>query len=190
MNSRRVLVLFAALTCAGCRRDMQRQPKYLAFERSEFFPDGRTMRPIPPDTIAVDEVQYSSALDDGTTQGSFATQIPVPVTVDLMKRGQDRFDIYCAPCHGLTGNGYGTIASRGFKYPADLRSDRVRNAPPGYIYRVITNGYGAMDKYGYEVHDVRDRWAIVAYIRALELSNHATIGDVPPSERTRLEGGQ
>ncbi len=102
-------------------------------------------------------------------------RIPVPVNAALLNRGRDRFDIYCSPCHGRVGDGHGMIAKRGFIQPADLHSDRVRHAPPGYLYGVIANGYGAMPDYGDEL-SVQDRWAVVAYIRALELSRHATIG--------------
>ncbi|HEX5431308.1 MAG TPA: cytochrome c [Bryobacteraceae bacterium] len=188
MNSvPRLLPILAALCCAGCRQDMQIQPKYIPLKRSAFFPDGRASRPIPPGTIATDEIDYDPALDNGMVNGAFATTIPLPVTVELLERGHDRFDIYCSPCHGRTGDGYGMIAHRGFQIPADLNGERVRNAPPGYLYAVIANGYGAMAPYSYEIKSARDRWAVVAYIRALELSRRAPLSDVPPAQQSALE---
>jgi len=175
------------LACAGCRRDMQSQPKYTPLSRSWFYPDGRSARPTPPGTIAIDEVDENPALITGSVNGAFLSTIPVPVTAELLQRGEERFDIYCAPCHARTGDGYGMVERQGLKQPADLNSDRVRNAPPGYLYQVIANGYGAMDDYSYQIQDVRDRWAIVAYIRALELSRSAALSDVPAEDRPQLE---
>lgn len=179
--------LLLALCCAGCRNDMQVQPKYVPLGRSWFYPDGRMARPIPAGTIAVDEVNVDPVLTTGMQNGAFVAAVPLPVTGDLLNRGQERFNIYCAPCHGRTGTGDGMIAKRGFKQPADLNSARVRNAPPGYLYSVITDGYGAMADYAYQIKSPEDRWAIVAYIRALELSRGATLDDVPPAERRELE---
>jgi mono/diheme cytochrome c family protein len=166
---------------------MQIQPKYPPLAMSQLYLDGRSARPVPEGTVALGESEYDSAVNDGTQDGSFVSTIPVPVTADLVERGRDRFDIFCSPCHGRTGNGDGVIARRGVKQPADLNDDRVRNAPPGYIYQVIANGYGAMASYSYQIKDPRDRWAIVSYIRALEASRSTSIQDAPPSERARLE---
>jgi|SRR5579871_2266002 len=174
-------------SAVGCRRDMQDQPKYKPLAVSTFFADGRAARPVPPGAIAVDDVDQKPGPATGMADGDFVTTIPVPVDVNLLNRGRDRYDIYCSPCHGRTGDGRGMVALRGFKIPADLSSDRVRNAPPGYLYAVITDGYGAMPDYSYQL-DEHDRWAVVAYIRALELSRGATLQDVPPEVRARLEG--
>lgn len=176
-----------ALTCISCRRDMQTQPKYIPLDRSSFYADGRAARPIPAGTIAIDEIDQDPAMDTGSVNGTFVNTIPVPVTADLLERGEDRFNIFCSPCHGRVGDGQGMIARRGLKQPADLNSDRVRNAPPGYIFQVITNGYGAMDDYSYQIQSSRDRWAIVAYIRALELSRGASLADVPSEQVSKLE---
>lgn len=187
--NRPMLVLLAAvsLTSVGCRQDMQIQPKYPPLSRSWFYPDGRSARPIPPDTIAIDEVNLDPAMDTGSVNGQFVTTIPMTVDADLLARGQNRFNIYCSPCHGPTGYGNGMIATRGFEQPANLNGERVRNAPPGYIYQVIVHGYGAMAPYNYQIRSSRDRWAIVSYIRALELSHGATLDDVPEQERPKLE---
>lgn len=188
MNRRHCVVpALIFLLCAGCRRDMQSQPKYTPLALSRFYPDGRAARPTPVGAIAVDEIDDSSPAVTGAANGSFVTTIPMPVTVELLQRGQERFNIFCSPCHGRTGDGEGMVARQGLKQPADLSSDRVRNAPPGYLYQVIVNGYGAMGDYAYQIQSTRDRWAIVAYIRALELSRHTGLDDVPPEDLPALE---
>jgi mono/diheme cytochrome c family protein len=186
VNKYAAVVLFA-VTLAGCREDMQVQPKYDGLRRVWFFPDGRSARPIPDGTIPFDETQENPALATGVVKGEFVTTIPLPVTTGLLERGQERFDIYCSPCHGRTGNGDGVIAHRGFKEPANLNGDDIRNAPPGYLYAVLVRGKGAMASYAYQIKSIRDRWAIIAYIRALELSRAAPLSDVPPAELPRLE---
>jgi len=185
-----LLPALAALACTACRRDMQVQPKYTPLALSQFYPDGRSARPIPAGVIATDEIDQDTGMTTGSANGAFLTAIPVPVTTQLLERGQERFNIYCSPCHSRTGDGHGMVARQGLKQPADLNSDRVRNAPPGYLYQVIANGYGAMDDYSYQIQNVRDRWAIVAYMRALELSRGASLSDVPPQEQSRLEAQQ
>lgn len=188
MNSWRSLVLgVAAISLTACRRDMQVQPKYTPLALSGFWPDGRAARPIPEDTVALDEVNEEPGLNTGNANGAFVTTFPLPVNAELLDRGRERFGIYCSPCHGMTGDGRGMIARQGFKAPADLNSDRVRNAPPGYLFQVISNGYGAMDDYSYQIKNVRDRWAIVAYIRALELSRSTRVADLPAQDRMALE---
>ena len=188
MNRNCVIPALIALVSVGCRRDMQTQPKYMPLSLSQFYPDGRAARPTPVGAIAVDEIDDSSPEITGAANGSFLTTIPMPVSAVLLQRGQERFNIFCSPCHGRTGDGQGMVARQGLKQPADLNGDRVRNAPPGYLYQVIVNGYGAMDDYSYQIQSVRDRWAIVAYIRALELSRRTSLTDVPPEDRPALEG--
>ncbi len=175
-----------AVLSTGCRQDMFEQPKFKPLDEDRFFTDGRSARPIPAGTLRYGETDQSEAMAQGTQNGVFVATIPVPVNETLLKRGQERFDIYCSPCHGRTGDGHGMINKRGFLQPADLNSERVRNAPPGYIYAVIAHGYGSMPDYAYQVA-LRDRWAIVAYIRALEASRGATLADVPPERRAELE---
>lgn len=172
---------------AGCRQDMHDQPKYKPLSVSAFFADGRSARPIPEGTVARDELDDTDAAHTGTSaSGEFLDSIPMPVTEALLRRGQERFDIFCAPCHDRLGTGHGMVSQRGFKIPSDLNSDRVRELPPGYIFQVISNGYQAMPDYGDQV-PVNDRWAIVAYLRALELSRRETMADVPAQARTQLE---
>ena len=177
-------IVFALLLTA-CRRDMQDQPKYKPLGKSDFFPDHRASRPVPANTVAVDELNTTDTAYTGLLNTGFAPTLPMPVSMDLLLRGQQRFDIFCTPCHGYLGNGDGMVARRGFKQPVDLNSDRVRREPPGYIFQVITNGFGAMPDYKDQIPP-GDRWAIVAYVRALELSQNATVTEVPPEQRSQI----
>ncbi len=173
----------------GCRQDMYNQPKYKPLRPSEFFADGTSARPLPPHTVPrghlnEDTVFFEGKHDDGTLAEAF----PMPVTHDLLKRGQERFNIYCSVCHGAEGDGNGMIVQRGFPPPNSYHIDRLRQAPPGYFFNVITHGYGVMYSYASRVEPA-DRWAIAAYIRALQLSRNGRPDDLPGDERTRLEGG-
>jgi mono/diheme cytochrome c family protein len=174
------------LALAGCRLDMQDQPKYKPLAASTFFIDGRSARPIPPGTVARDALKDTDVLHTGADGKGFAATIPLPVDQALLERGQERFDIYCSPCHGYLGDGDGMVARRGFKIPPSLHHERVRQAAPGYIFQVITNGYGAMGDYGDQIPP-DDRWAIVAYIRALELARGATMADATAEGQAQLE---
>lgn len=182
-----VTIACALLLTTACRRDMQDQPKYKPLGASSFFADGRDSRPLPANVIARDELDELNPSHTGAQNGAFLETIPEPVSTALLQRGRDRFDIYCSPCHGRIGDGYGMIRQRGFWYPSNLHTDRLRAVPPGYIFQVITNGYGAMPDYRDQV-DSHDRWAIVAYLRALQLSQHAALADVPPAARQQLSG--
>ena len=184
----RVVLLALAALLAGCRRDMFDQPKYRPLAESQFYTDGRSARPVPANTFEYNQQPAAEAVQQGTQNGVFAATIPITVDESLLNRGEERFNIYCSPCHGRVGDGRGMIAKRGFLQPADLNGDRVRRAPPGYLYAVIANGYGAMPEYSQI--QVRDRWAIVAYIRALELSRGATFAEVPPGEQAALENSR
>ncbi len=180
-----MLAVCAVVSLAGCRRDMQDQPKYKPLALSRFFADGRSARPIPAGTIATDELNDTDLLHTGMANGTWTSALPVPVDLKLMQRGRERYDIYCSPCHSRTGDGNGMIYRRGLWRPADLLSERVRQVPPGYIFDVITNGFGAMGDYRDQIQPA-DRWAIVAYLRALELSRNASIADVPEDARRAL----
>jgi hypothetical protein len=182
------MLLLPIFLAWGCRRDMQDQPKYKPLGQNNFFADGRDARPIPAGTIARDELNDDDPVHTGAENGRFLEMIPLPLTAALLERGRDRFDIFCSPCHGRIGDGYGMVRQRGFWIPANLHTDRLRAVPPGYIYQVIRNGYGAMPDHGDQI-PVHDRWAIVAYVRALQLSQNAKISDVPSEERSRLANG-
>ena len=181
--------LLLALLGTGCRQDMHDQPKYEALEASDFFSDGRSARPIVEGTVARGHLNEDTLLFQGKLNGKPAEVFPFPITLQDLDRGQETYNIYCTPCHDRLGNGEGMVVRRGFRRPPSYHIDRLRQAPPGYLFDVITNGFGAMQDYSAQIA-VRDRWAIVAYIRALQLSQNARLTDVPESERNSLSGGE
>lgn len=166
-------LLLALCGCERSLRDMYDQPRHKPLAASTLWPDGRSSRPPVPGTIAHDAARERYAMP--------------PRTAALLARGRDRFDIFCAPCHSVTGDGDGMIVRRGFPRPPSFHTDALRAATDEHLYDVITHGYGAMYSYATRV-DPGDRAAIVAYVRALQLSQHATLADVPADARTRLEG--
>ena len=170
---------------AGCRLDMHNQPKYVPLRESEFFADGRSERPLVPGTVPRGESRADVSYYTGLVGDKLLDTMPVPVNRELLKRGQERFNIYCAPCHSVLGDGQGMVARRGYLKPPSFHDDRLRNAPLGHIYRVMTYGSGAMPDYAQQI-PAADRWAIVAYIRALQLSQTAPSSDVPEGERPLL----
>lgn len=182
-------VSLAFLLLAACRQDMHDQPKYIPLRPSQFFADGRSERPLVDGTVARGHLNDDDAYFRGLgPDGKPTDQFPFPVTKDVIQRGQERFNIYCAPCHDRLGNGDGMIVRRGYRKPPSYHIDRLRSVPNGYIYDVITNGFGAMPDYAAQVAP-RDRWAIVAYVRALQLSQNASVNDVPADARGQLQPG-
>lgn len=181
----RIVVALMVLLPA-CRRDMQDQPRYEPFERSAFFADQRAARPPVPGSVARGQLEEDDALFRGTRGDAPLDEMPVPLDASLLRHGRARYDIYCAPCHDRVGTGQGMIVQRGFKRPPSLHEERLRIAPVGHFFQVITGGFGTMAGYAAQI-PARDRWAIVAYIRALQLSQHAALGDVPAAERAQLE---
>jgi len=176
------------LVCAGsaCRQDMHDQPKYSALEASTFFADGSSARPPVAGTVARGDLRDDAVLYTGKEGEEQASVFPFPIDDRVMARGQERFNIYCSPCHGRTGEGNGMIVERGFTRPPSLIEERLRGLPPGHFFEIITNGFGAMPDHAAQIPPA-DRWAIVAYIRALQLAGGATIDDVPQAERGRLQ---
>jgi cytochrome c5 len=174
----------ALLLSGGCRylkQDMANQPKNRPLSPSDFFDDGRSERPLVENTVA-----RGSIADDELFVPKDSDNFPLPVNRELLERGEERYKIFCTPCHGLQGDGNGMIAMRGMKHPPTFHQDRLRQAPNGYFYDNITNGFGAM--YGYSAQiSPRDRWAIIAYVRALQLSRNAKVADLPAPLRGRLE---
>ncbi|MGI8955349.1 MAG: c-type cytochrome [Chthoniobacterales bacterium] len=183
---RAVTLLLAFSLFVGCRQDMYNQPKAKTYSASEFFADGTSARPVPAHTVQFHGLSQNEAFSTGLTNGTLVAQLPVKLTPALLERGQERYDIYCAVCHGATGEGNGEIVQRGFPAPPTYHSDRLRNAPIGHFYDVITNGYGVMYSYAVRV-EPQDRWAIAAYIRALQLSQHASANELPPNDQKSLE---
>ena len=180
------LVLLPILASVACRQDMHDQPKYIPLRPSEFFMDGRSARPIPEGTVARGHLDDDDLLYTGKgPDGKFSDTFPFPVTKDVVLRGQQRFNVYCTPCHDRTGSGEGMIVRRGFRRPPTYHSDRLRQVTNGYIYDVITNGFGVMPDYSAQI-PVRDRWAIVAYVRALQLSQQVPLNDLPADARGQV----
>jgi hypothetical protein len=172
---------------AGCRQQMADQPRYDPLEPSDFFADGQSARPLVENTVARGQLRDDEHFYTGGSGGALAKTFPFPITLEILQRGQERYGIYCSPCHSLTGDGDGMIPRRGFTRAASFHIPRLREAPPGYFFFVITQGMVAMPNYRNQIPP-RDRWAITAYIRALQLSQNATLGDVPPEARGKLGG--
>lgn len=179
----RVAALFATALCfAGCslKQDMALQPKDRPLAPSDFFNDGRSERPLVENTVA-----RGSVTENEMVVSKESNSFPLPVNQELLERGENRYKIFCTPCHGLQGDGNGMVVLRGMKHPPSYHEDRLRQVSNGYIYDVITNGFGAMLSYSAQIPP-RDRWAIVAYVRALQLSRNAKVADLPPDVRGKV----
>jgi mono/diheme cytochrome c family protein len=200
VRGRRVFwpALCLALLASGCQFDMADQPHVLPLQESDFFADGQASRMLVPGTVARGELRLNQAFYTGKSGDLLIDTIPVEgftTTNDpkdearrraVLEHGRNRFNIYCTPCHGYTGDGDGMIVRRGFSKPPSFHEERLVDAPSGHFYNVITQGYGAMYSYASRVPP-GDRWAIVTYIRALQMSRRASLDDVPADERSRLE---
>lgn len=181
------LVLLAACGLAGCdntlRQDMANQPRVNPLAPSNFFADGRSERPAIENTVARGSVE-----NDALFVPKDSNAFPLPLTKELLQRGQERYNIFCTPCHGIQGDGQGMVAMRGMKHPPSYHQERLRAEPNGYIYDVVTNGFGAMYGYSSQIPP-RDRWAIIAYMRALQLSRNAPVGELPADLKEKLMAG-
>ena len=190
---------FAALL-GGCGGNMREQEKCLPYRENTFFSNDTCNRPLPQNTVARAYVRdyfaeqaggaprsYYGALNEGN--GPPPADVPFPVTREVLAVGRDRFNTFCAPCHGIAGYGDGMIVQRGFPPPPSFHSERLRQVPPGYIYNVITSGFGIMYSYAYRVPP-EERWAIAAYIKTLQLSQNASRADVPPDQQQNVQGGR
>jgi mono/diheme cytochrome c family protein len=192
------IAVASAAVVAGCRgetsadppyhliSDMDWQSKYQANQESPLFADGRAMRPLVEGTVAQGELREDDSFYRGKTGDVYVARAPVPVDDALLQRGQDRYNIYCTPCHDKTGSGHGMAVKHGFPIPVDLASDRVRGFADGQIFDVITNGVRNMPSYRKQI-PVADRWAIVTWVRVLGHSQHATLEDVPAGQRDRID---
>ncbi|MGE3841441.1 MAG: cytochrome c [Vicinamibacterales bacterium] len=181
-------VVVAALGAAGCRQDMHQAPRYDPLERSDFFVDQRASRPIVEGTVARGQLRADKVLYTGKNGTQFVNQLPMPLTRTLLARGQERFTIYCTPCHAASGDGDGMIVQRGFKRPPSLHDPVVSSQPIGYYYDVITNGFGAMQDYAAQVQP-EDRWAIAAYLRVLQYSRRVPADALSEADRRLVENG-
>jgi hypothetical protein len=185
-SSLRSLILLAPMVIglAGCgntlRQDMANQPRENPLASSDFFPDGRSARPVVDNTVV-----RGAVADDALFVPKDSNAFPLQVNMETLERGQERYAIFCSPCHGLQGDGNGMVAMRGMKHPPSFHDERLRHEPNGYFYDVITNGFGAMYPYAAQIPP-RDRWTIVAYLRALQLSRNAHVAELPAGEREKL----
>jgi len=186
--SRPSAVLLAALAASlsACRQDMHNQPRYKPLAPSRFFADGRSARPLVEGTVARGQLRFNRPLYTGRDGAGFIRDMPLAMTREMVERGRQRYDIFCTPCHGRAGDGDGMVVERGFRRPPSFHEDRMRELPDGHYFDVITSGFGAMASYASRV-PVTDRWAIVSYLRALQLTRRATLADVPAADRQKLE---
>lgn len=192
MSRRRRLALLAAvgaclLADAGCRQDMHRAPSHRPLEESAFFSDRMASRPLVEGTVARGQLREDPHLYEGLDEQGFpAESFPFPVTREVLRRGQDLYNAFCAPCHDRAGTGNGMVVQRGYRQPVSFHEERLRIAPEGYFFDVISFGFGVMPSYAHQISP-HDRWAIIAYLRALQLSQGARLAELPAEDRDRLE---
>lgn len=170
-------VVAGTMLMAGCRQDMHNQPKFYPQRGSSFYVDGRSVRPQVANTVARNQMHENGYFYTGFVNGKEGDGLPFPVTMPMMERGQERYNVYCTPCHSRVGNGAGMIVQRGYAAAGNFHTARLQAAPLGHFFNVISNGYGAMPDYSAQLTPA-DRWAVVAYVRALQLSQKATAADV------------
>jgi len=183
--SRLGAVAVGAMLLAGCRQDMHNQPKYRGLRPSTFFADGSSARPLVEGTVARGTLQTDESFFTGKNGQTLVAELPFAVEAQVLDRGQERFNIYCAPCHDQTGNGRGMVVQRGYRQPPSFHIDRLRTVEIGHFFDTMTNGFGAMPDYRVQISP-RDRWNIAAYIRALQLSQRAATSDVPGGDPAKL----
>ena len=179
-------LLCCGLWLAGCRFDMSDQPRYEPFESSTLFADGASVRPRIADTVARNEPVVNDLLHSGRINGDFSPTFPFTITEQVLERGQQRYDIFCAPCHDLTGGGQGVVTEYGMRTPTSFHDPDLRAEPAGYYFVTITDGTRVMPSYASRI-PVEDRWAIVAYIRALQLSQGADVNTLPAEDLSKLD---
>jgi mono/diheme cytochrome c family protein len=182
-------VLLALALVSSCRQDMHDSPRFRPYRGSDLYADGSSARPLVDGTVARGHLNEDELLYTGKVDGKPSPLFPFAITRADLDRGEQRFNIYCSPCHGRTGEGNGMVVQRGFRKAANYHVDRLRQAPAGYFFDVITNGFGVMPDYKSQI-PVEDRWRIIAYVRALQLSHDAPATDVPADELRKLGGGK
>jgi mono/diheme cytochrome c family protein len=186
LNVYTAAVVSATLILSGCRQDMHDQPRFKPLAESDFYSDLRSARAPVENAVARGQLQEDTYFYTGKLGNNPGDYMPFPVNEEVLARGEQRFNIYCAPCHSRLGDGNGTIVQRGFRHPPSYHDDRLRKAPLGYFFDVMTNGFGAMPDYASQIPP-QDRWCIVAYIRALQLSQRAAMSDVPAGQKVPSE---
>ena len=177
-----------ALALTGCRQDMHDQPRFKPLAATDFFGDRRSARPVVEGTVARGHLRIDSARYTGKLNDEEVDTFPIPITRADLLRGQERFNIYCSPCHSRVGDGNGMVVRRGFRQAASYHTQKLIKAPVGHFFDVMTNGFGAMPDYSQQVPPT-DRWAIASYIRTLQFSQQASINDVPADARGQLGAG-
>jgi len=180
------LLLLGLLLMSACRQDMQDQPRFKPLAMSDFYSDLRSARPPVEGTVARGQLHEDTYFYTGKVGTNPGDYMPFAVTEEVLDRGRERFNIYCTPCHSRLGDGNGMIVQRGFRHPPSYHTERLRKAPLGYFFDVMTNGFGAMPEYASQIPP-RDRWCIVAYIRALQLSQNAAVADLPAGQKVPSE---
>ncbi len=188
----RAFAIAAPIALCACRQGMYNQPRLKPLREEALFANGQSARPLPPHTVSRDASPMTPEFTGREADGTLINALPIALKPNeemraFLERGRERFEIYCAVCHGYTGAGNGMIVQRGFPQPPSFHVERLRNAPIGHFYDVITNGYGVMYSYAARVPEPRDRWAIAAYIRALQLARNATPNEMPSDARAQLE---
>ncbi len=173
-----------AMLC-GCRQEMYDQARYKPLGESSFYADRRASRPLPEGTVARGWLRADQKLSEGKEGRRLVDVLPMPLTRELLARGRERFTIYCSPCHDRTGGGHGMVVRRGYQPPPSFHIERLREAPVGHFFDIMSNGLGAMPDYASQI-EVSDRWAIAAYVKALQLSQNAPVSDVPPEKKAAL----
>lgn len=187
--SRLLFTVVSLALIAGCRTEMYDQPRYDTFEPSSFFPDGQSARPLIAGTVPRGWAREDEQLYYGRVDGELATTFPFLVDEAILERGRDQYSVFCAPCHGGLGDGNGMVVQRGMSKPPSLHEQRLRDVPVGHLFDVISRGYGAMYSYSSRIKP-HDRWAVVAYIKALQLSQNTPIDDLDEADRQRVEQSQ
>jgi hypothetical protein len=177
-----------ALPLGACSQKMATQPAYRSLQFSDFWEDDRSARPLVPGTVARGELHEDEAFYTGKQGGEFVNLVPAHVDRAMLERGRERYDIFCSPCHDRLGNGRGMVVRRGFPQPPSLHIDRLREAKPGYLFDVITRGFGRQPQMASQI-PASDRWAIVAYLKVLQYSQHAPLEAVPSADRSKLQAG-
>ena len=180
-----VLMTVASFAIAGCRQQMADQPHRRPLEHSDFFDDGMASRPVEPGTVARTRRERTEQ-PSGRAAGKLADTFPFQVTMEVLARGQERYEIFCSPCHDRLGNGQGMIVRRGFTPARSFHDPRVRDAPSGHFFEVITQGFGPMPSYANQLSE-HDRWAVIAYIRALQFSRNARLDELPAEDREKMK---